>query len=786
MFQSGIVLNDRYRILRVLGQGGFSQTYEVEDLKGEQDRTKLVLKVLLEDYPKAVDLFRREAKVLSLLDHPGIPRVETDSYFTMPSEGKRQLYCLVMERIPGINLHQWMSRRRFVPIGTTKAIDWLFQMVDILATIHQCQCFHRDIKPSNIILRPNGRLALVDFGAVREVTQTYLHKRDDDVARTHIYSRGYTPIEQMQGRAVPASDFFALGRTFVHLMTGCNPLEFPTDSDSGQIIWHHKASQIILPLAQLINDLMAPRVAHRPREVSQIYDTLITICQALDTGKMGEEIDPYAETVIYSRPPDDQGAQIQNRGVEAANGADSNLDHSVLDHSVLDHSVGDDSELTQAPSEHAFTRSEAKAEVDASNKVLLPLSGNRDRPWNRLMRRPIVATIAWSCVAIAGVTGVRLSGLLQSIELATLDMMMQLRPEEPVDSRLLLITIDESDLAYQAQNDMPLNGSALSDQALYNLLEKIYSYRPSAIGLDIYRYTTTLSDLNPAAPEQSEDQSYLLKYDDLFVVCSTTHSVEPLSTIPTERIGFVDIPLDPDRRVRRQILGMTPSDRCQTDKSLSYQLAAAHLAQQQINAQLIGQTLYFGDRPIPSLASRRGGYYDSEMGGYEILINYRKSELIGQRISLEDILEGRLDQNLDDLVRNRLILIGTVAPSFKDYHETPYGTLAGIEIHAQMTSQLISFMLDDRPLISTWPLWGEALWLSLWAGASAAIICWRRSPRQRVTGVLLLIVAMVGSSYLVFLTGLWVPLVPAGLSIAIVSGGLSLIKSSEPIATRKS
>ena len=101
MFQPGTVIQERYQILNLLGQGGFSQTYAVDD----QGTTK-VLKVLLENYPKAIHLFQREAKVLSQLHHPGIPSVEPDGYFTVQQESSNdRLHCLVMELIPGLLLN---------------------------------------------------------------------------------------------------------------------------------------------------------------------------------------------------------------------------------------------------------------------------------------------------------------------------------------------------------------------------------------------------------------------------------------------------------------------------------------------------------------------------------------------------------------------------------------------------------------------------------------------------------------------------------------------------------
>lgn len=814
MFQRDTVINNRYRVIRPLGKGGFSQTFEVEDLAVERSSRKRVLKVLLEEYPKAVDLFRREAKVLSQLSHPGIPAVEADSYFTCERDDKSGfVHCFVMERVPGIDLRRWMENPRYVPISTAKALNWIFQMVDILKKIHQCQCFHRDIKPSNIILRPDGRLALIDFGAVREVTETYLHKCAEGSTRTHVYSRGYTPVEQMQGRAIPASDFFALGRTFVHLMTGCNPLEFPLDSYSGQLIWQHQAPQIIPSLAQLIDWIMAPSASQRPRTVDQIYQTLLEIKREFETGLRVSDMDATADTVLYNYAAD-PAIEIRAKAVDGTHKSRLPTQKTATSLSGMSQSdvvppldrsphsaplelqplKGGD-EPTELPPEYSSTSRSPSSKQSAS-----PLRQSAIGQIRRLIQRmhwcarwPVLAIALWSGMVAGGITGLRRAGILQAAELATLDTLMQWRSPELPDPRILLITIDDSDLAFQDQNNMARRGSALSDVALYHLLEIIQPYDPSAIGLDIYRIaadpsvvavpdsteslSSTLNHL-PEVPasEQLATQAYLSQYEALFVVCSMRPSIEPPPDMPLSQVGFVDFPVDPDRHIRRQILGMTPGDRCQTDKSISYQLAATYLAQQGINARLVDQTLYFGDRPVPSLASRRGGYYSFAMGGYEILTHYRKSDTVGRRVSLEAILSGQLDGQLESLVRNRLVLIGTVATSFRDYHETPRGSLAGVEIHAHMTSQILSAVLDDRPLIWVWPLWGETLWLWGWGAASVALVHFGRSPLQRWGGNGLLVVAMIGSGYLLFLTGGWIPLVPTAMTMAIAAFGCNAVR----------
>lgn len=275
MICPGVILQNRFRVVRQIGCGGFGQVFEVDD-----GGTLKVLKVLrLERFynptvkNKAIALFQREAQLLSKIRHPGIPLVEPPGYFTWSEGTSEPWHCLVMEKIPGTNLEDWLQARGNQPITTEQACEWLIQLVKIIQKLHKIQYFHRDIKPSNIMLRPNGQLVLIDFGAVREVTTSYLQKQKGNETGTVLISAGYTPSEQAEGYAVPQSDFFALGRSFVYLLTGKSPLEFPKNPQTGELIWRDEA-KVSLHLADLIDRLMAPFPGQRPQNCPEILQYL--------------------------------------------------------------------------------------------------------------------------------------------------------------------------------------------------------------------------------------------------------------------------------------------------------------------------------------------------------------------------------------------------------------------------------------------------------------------------------------------------------------------------------
>ncbi|MEH2454547.1 protein kinase domain-containing protein [Nostoc sp.] len=276
---SEILLQGRYRVIKQLGQGGFGNTFEVD----EYGKTK-VLKVLTDKNPKAIELFQQEAKVLSQLNSAGIPKVEPDGYFTvLPKNSSVPLHCLAMEKIEGVNLEQWMEFRNYQRISEAKALNWLKQLVEILALVHAHQYFHRDIKPQNIMLRPNGQLVLIDFGAVRQVTTTILAGN----SHTRIISQGYSPPEQQNGYSVQQSDFFALGPTFIFLLTGKEPQDKEIyDPLTNELNWRKYALNLFPLLADLIDHLMAPTANHRPQNTQVILQKLNEIEKALQMPKI--------------------------------------------------------------------------------------------------------------------------------------------------------------------------------------------------------------------------------------------------------------------------------------------------------------------------------------------------------------------------------------------------------------------------------------------------------------------------------------------------------------------
>ena len=212
-----VLVADRYEIIRPLGRGTFAHTLLAQDVKLGRQVTLKVLKARTNEL-KAYDLFEREAAVLRELKHPGVPRIHTT--LRAPWDGADAAF-LVMEYVEGASLAELISDRRHLEIDE---VNWLFlELLDVLDYLHSRvpPVLHRDIKPANLIVRPDGSPVLVDFGAVRNV-----FRAPDDDGSTVVGTYGYMPYEQYMGQASPASDLYALGATFLHLLTGRPPPEF--------------------------------------------------------------------------------------------------------------------------------------------------------------------------------------------------------------------------------------------------------------------------------------------------------------------------------------------------------------------------------------------------------------------------------------------------------------------------------------------------------------------------------------------------------------------------------
>ncbi len=297
-------LGGRYIPLRRLGAGGFSVTYVVLDCHSQ---TEKVLKVLTDPVPKALALFQQEAQVLASIQHGGIPRVEAGGYFSV-STPSRHLPCLVMEKIDGITLQALLKQQ---PQGCPpeQIVNWLAQAAEILSVLHNRHIVHRDIKPANLMLRhANSRLVMIDFGGVKQIMRTALSQDStpERQSSTRLYSPGYSPPEQVSGGVVrPQSDFFALGRTLLHLLTGRFPTELE-DPVTGALNWQVHG-QFDPALVELLEDMTRDDFRQRPASAADILERLHQF--AVPVRNLGEATSRWALPTSSGLKPGASGSQ---------------------------------------------------------------------------------------------------------------------------------------------------------------------------------------------------------------------------------------------------------------------------------------------------------------------------------------------------------------------------------------------------------------------------------------------------------------------------------------------
>jgi CHASE2 domain-containing sensor protein len=394
----------------------------------------------------------------------------------------------------------------------------------------------------------------------------------------------------------------------------------------------------------------------------------------------------------------------------------------------------------------------------------LPAPAGAQRSWWRL--------VGLSVVVSGLVIGLRTLGLFQAAELAAYDRLLRLRPAEPMDQRLLVVTVDAADI--QAQGSEMRNGS-LSDRTLVQLLTILNQATPRAIGLDIYR---DFPAQNPALVSQ------LRHNERLFTICKRPDSQDdPTGIAPppeingTDRLGFSDFVQDADGAVRRQIIVMSPaaSSRCPANYAFSANLALNYLVEAGIMPEFSNtDSLKLGPVTLSRLTSHFGGYQGIDAAGFQIPLTYRNAlagKAIAPQVKLSQLLKGEVNPSV---IRDRIVLVGITAPSSGDRWRSPYGQsfvaqLPGVMIHAQMVSQLLSVVLDRRPVLRVWPAWGEAGWILLWALLGSAL---GGLARRRWLCWLGVIGGMIGAwliAYWGLLHMLWLPLVPVIIAGIVTS-----------------
>lgn len=360
-------------------------------------------------------------------------------------------------------------------------------------------------------------------------------------------------------------------------------------------------------------------------------------------------------------------------------------------------------------------------------------------------------------------------GGLQVLELLAYDWMVNLNNQDELDPRLLVVEITDKDI--EQQNSWPID-----DQTMAQVLTNLQQHNPKVIGFDLYREVPI--------PPGTRDLRNQLRQDNVIVIELIGNGNNSVAAPPgstSEQIGFNDVVVDvADDVLRRNLMYVQfGKDAEQKMSSFALQISLKYLAEDNLQFQIGESGLQIGDRFFPDLEANSGGYRlaNSETAGKQILINYRSSQ-IATKVTLAEVLTGKVDPNL---IQDKIVLIGTSAPSIKDIVPTPYrGSqtfMPGVMAHAQMVSQILSVVENDAGLIWFWSEWVESLWIWGWSLLGAAIAWKLRHPLSIVAVGMVSIVGLWGICSLVFLAAGWIPFVPAAITLALTTASVLGYKS---------
>lgn len=366
--------------------------------------------------------------------------------------------------------------------------------------------------------------------------------------------------------------------------------------------------------------------------------------------------------------------------------------------------------------------------------------------------------------AITFVIAFRLIGSLQFVEWAAFDKFLWMRPEETVDDRIVIVGINEKDIR--------LKNYPIPDQDVAALLRKLKSYQPAVIGLDIFR------DL-PVEPGHKEFIQTLKETKNLVVVEKVLPDprgaiVNPPPNLPQEQLGFSDAVIDADGNLRRSLLA-TSNLQGEWRLSLSLKLAETYLATKGIYLENVDGDPYgirFNSTEFPRIKSNYGGYVKTDVGGTQILINFRSRRNPFHIVSLLDIQTGKVKQ---EQIRSKIVLIGMTSPSAKDYvnsaaikSENP-ALIYGVEVQAHVVSQIVSAVLDGRSHVNVWADAWEYLWIVAWGILGISLGRIIRSPLKVLVVVTIASICLIGVCYGLVILGWWIPVVPALMTLVFNS-----------------
>ena len=411
-------------------------------------------------------------------------------------------------------------------------------------------------------------------------------------------------------------------------------------------------------------------------------------------------------------------------------------------------------------------------------------------------RKPKFFTVLKAGFAVTvAVTAVRILGIMQPLELAAYDQMMRLKPVEKKDEKFLVVAVNDQDILGQANRSEEGVGT-LKDPSLENLLQKLKDYKPRVIGLDLARdFPASKSKRLDSLLRELTQQKVLVGICTLSEGTSTGKGIKyPTALQPEqakESVGYSNFIEGDTESARSQPLlnPVIEKESCPSESSFSFAIARRYLEGigKLYKPPIAKDENYAGDLKLGETSIKRrmglaGGYQGdlSEPPTYHILLNYHRSS-DGDPRNFADKVSLEYFQSLDaetakQKVEGKIVIIGIDSEySAPDIVFTPFGKMAGPIVQAQMVSQIVSAVLDGRPLIWWCPVWADVLWIAVWSSVGGLIVWQFRQPLQWVIGAAAL-TSLVGICWVVFAYQAgWIPLIPPIVALAGTAGVIAFI-----------
>lgn len=349
------------------------------------------------------------------------------------------------------------------------------------------------------------------------------------------------------------------------------------------------------------------------------------------------------------------------------------------------------------------------------------------------------------------------------------DRLLQLRPSEAPDERIVIVGVTEADL-------QTLGHALITDGVMADLLTKIKAQQPRVIGLDLYRNLPT----EPGTAQLLEIFRSTPNLIGIQKVIGDKHvSAVPGNPVLVEagRVAASDVVVDMDGRVRRGLL--FPSANGTTVlEGISLRVALEYLGEMGITPEINAPLLKLRDVTFPAVLTHGGGYSQADVGGYQVLLNPRSAIPSFRMVSAIDVLHNKISPTL---MHDRIVMIGSISAGDSDIFFTSQSRLFGanlkpiygVELHSHLVSQIISAVLDRRPLIQVLPEWMECLLIGVAAFFSVWLNARRLQYTRQVVLTVLLNFCIFMVSYALLLLGWWLPMLP--MMIATIVTALAMM-----------